>query len=163
VTRPARSLSDAPPGVSQQPPQRERELSFPVAFLAVVGVSALVIIMCVLGITMSGLFHFGGSTAEPATLATSGPVDLAVRAPSTTFVDGQWMVGGDIQPGTYSTTVPNGSPGCTWERNASADGTAASVLESGNGKEGEPVVVSIKDTDRVFQTKGCGTWQRVSD
>jgi hypothetical protein len=159
VTSPVRSLPDVQPPA----PPPDREVSFPAAFIAVVAVSAAVIILCVLGVTMSGMFNFATGTGQPATQVSVANPELAARAPATTFSDGQWMVSGDIQPGTYATTVPAGSPGCTWERNASTDGTAASVLESGNGKEGEALVVNIKDTDRIFQARGCGDWQRTGD
>jgi hypothetical protein len=160
VTLPAQSPPDARPVA----PDPDQEASSPIAFIAVVGVATLVVILCGLGATMSGLFDFAKSADTPAAAATSASVsDIGVRVPGTTFADGQWLVGGDVQPGTYSVTVVAGSPGCTWERNASTDGTATSVLESGNGTAGEPIVVGIKDTDKVFQSRNCGTWHRVSD
>lgn len=157
MTLPAQSLPDA----EITPPRRE--LSSPAAFIAVVAVSALVVILCVLGATMSGLFNFVTS-GEPGTKAApSANSAPSARVPAGIFPDGQWLVGGDIQPGTYSATVPAGSPGCTWERNASTDGTASSVLETGTAKEGEALVVGIKDTDKIFQSRGCGIWRRTAD
>jgi hypothetical protein len=159
VTLPAQSLPDAP-----EAPQPDREVSSPAAFIAVVAVSALVVILCVLGATMSGLFNFSASADQPSDAATTASgSDQGARVPASSFPDGQWLVGGDIRPGTYAVTVAAGTAGCTWERNASTDGNATSVLESGNGKAGEALVVSIKDTDKVFQSRGCGTWQRTSD
>jgi len=143
-----------------EPPKREFSSRF--AFIGVVIVGALVVIGCVLGTTMSGLFRFGGDTvnaaADTVSSAPSGP-----RVPGTSFEDGQWLVSGDIQPGTYAVTVPPDSGGCTWERNASTDGTPSSVLESGTGKSGAALVVGIKSTDKVFQSNGCGTWHRTGD
>jgi hypothetical protein len=49
------------------------------------------------------------------------------------------------------------------DRNASTDGTAASVLDSGAGSEGTRVVVTIKGTDVVFLSIGCGRWLRIGD
>lgn len=49
------------------------------------------------------------------------------------------------------------------ERNASTDRTPSSVLEAGTAKSGEAIVVSIKSTDKVFQSTGCGTWHRTGD
>lgn len=160
MTLPAPSPPAAPP----KAPDPDQEASSPIAFIAVVVVATLVVILCGLGATMSGLFDFAKSSAAPAT-ATSAPAvtDAHVRVPGTTFVDGQWLVGGDIQPGTYSVTVKSGSPGCTWERDSSTDGTAASVLESGNGHSDEVIVVVIKETDKVFQSRNCGSWHRISD
>jgi hypothetical protein len=148
---------------SDEPQPRKREFSSPFAFAGVVIVGALVVIGCVLGTTMSGLFRFGGdpvnaAAADPTTSRPAGP-----RVPGTSFNDGQWLVAGDIQPGTYAVTVPPTSDGCTWERNASTDGTASAVLESGVGKGGQSLVVGIKSTDKVFQSSGCGTWHRTGD
>ncbi len=160
MTLSAQSLPDAKP----EAPHPDRDVSSPAAFIAVVAVSALVVILCVLGSAMSGLFDFTTSTGDqvdPASTAgAAGPGD---RVPVSKFQDGQWLVAGDIQPGTYSVTVDASSSGCTWERNASTDGNATSVLESGDGAPGEALVVGIKDTDKVFQSRGCGTWQRTSD
>jgi hypothetical protein len=161
VSHPAESPPDLL--LTDEPEPRKREFSSPFAFVGVVIVGALVVIGCVLGTTMSGLFRLGGDTvsasaADPASSGPTGP-----RVPGTRFDDGQWIVSGDIQPGTYSATVPASSAGCTWERNASTDGTASAVLESGVGKGGQSLVVGIKSTDKVFQSNGCGTWQRTGD
>ena len=159
MSLPAESLPDLMPEESEPP---KREFSSRFAFIGVVIVGALVVIGCVLGTTMSGLFRFGGDTvnaaADTVSSAPSGP-----RVPGTSFEDGQWLVSGDIQPGTYAVTVPPDSGGCTWERNASTDGTPSSVLESGTGKSGAALVVGIKSTDKVFQSNGCGTWHRTGD
>jgi hypothetical protein len=160
VTLPAQS----PPEARPQAPDPDPESTSPIAFFAVVGVATLVVILCGLGATMSGLFDFAKNSKGPLAAATSDPAaDVSARVPATTFPDGQWLVGGDVQAGTYSVTVPAGSPGCHWERNASTDGTASAVLDSGNGGAGEVIVVSVKDTDKIFQSKSCGTWHRTSD
>jgi hypothetical protein len=157
VTLPAQSLPDA-----TEPDQMPADpgVSSPAAFIAVVAVSALVIILCVLGATLSGLFGFitnTETTTEPTPTNLPTP---EVRAMSNSFDDGQWLVGTDVQAGTYETTVPAGSAGCTWERKSASDGIASSVLESGLGREGDKLVVDIRQTDKVFQAQGCGTWRR---
>ena len=158
MSLPADSLPDLMLEDSEPP---KREFSSRFAFIGVVIVGALVVIGCVLGTTMSGLFQFSGDTANAAADPSSGP--SGPRVPGTSFDDGQWLVSGDIQPGTYAVTVPPDSGGCTWERNASTDGTPSAVLESGAGKSGEALVVGIKTTDKVFQSNGCGTWHRTGD
>ncbi len=159
MTLPAQSPPHAQP---EEPPAQE--VSSPAAFIAVIAVSALVIILCVLGAAMSGLFSFvtNNESKTGATPAADMARPSALVA-GVSFPDGQWLVVRDIQPGTYSVTVPNGSPGCTWERNASTDGTASSVLEAGVGAEGQALVVSIRATDKVFQSQGCGVWRRTAD
>ncbi|WP_344081930.1 hypothetical protein [Luedemannella helvata] len=76
--------------------------------------------------------------------------------------DGLWVVGDDIDYGTFAATVPADSPGCTWERADSDDGSSASVIDSGIARPGENLVVTIKKTDRVFRTNGCGTWRAIA-
>jgi hypothetical protein len=161
VTLPAQSPPDA-----QEPDEApsDRSVPSPAAFIAVVAVSALVIILCVLGAFLSGLF---GTLTSPedtsAQVPVASPIPPTASAALTSFDDGQWLVGTEIQAGAYETTVPAGSAGCTWERNDSTDGTAQSVLESGVGREGDVLVVDIRATDTVFQSQGCGLWQRRTD
>jgi hypothetical protein len=158
VTLPTQS----PPDATEPDQTPARAPSSPAALIAVVGVSALVVILCVLGATLAGLFNFlddgstAGSEPEPGTLASdAGPLTL--------FDDGQYLVMRDVQSGTYTTRVPPTSSGCTWERKSASDGTASAVLESGRGEPEELIVVNIRETDRIFQSQGCGTWQRTAD
>jgi hypothetical protein len=153
------SGDDLPPATAPDQAPADRRLSSPAAFIGVVAVTTLVIILCVLGATMSGLFGIldPGAGGEP--VAATSPAAPSARIPVTAFDDGLWAVGLDVRAGTYATTVPAGSAGCTWERKDSSDVSAFSVLESGVGREGERLVVDIKPTDRVFQSVGCGRWQ----
>jgi hypothetical protein len=139
----------------------DRGMSSPAAFIGVVAVTTLVIILCVLGATMSGLFgSLSGADPDGQPAAAQTDATQPIRGPVDTFDDGQWAVGLDVKAGTYATTVPAGSAGCTWERKESTDGSAFSVLESGVGAVGDKLVVDIKATDKVFQSSGCGRWQR---
>jgi hypothetical protein len=143
------------------PSSAEGGLSSPAAFIGVVAVTTLVIILCVLGATMSGLFgSLSGADPDGQPAAAESDATQPMRGPVNTFDDGQWAVGLDVEAGTYATTVPAGSAGCTWERKESTDGSAFSVLESGVGEVGDKLVVDIKATDKVFQSSGCGRWQR---
>lgn len=148
-------------------PAREpsgRGVASPAALVAVVAVSALVIILCVLGAFMSGLFGFLTNTeAATENLPTTTALGPSARVALTSFDDGEWLVGTDLVAGTYATTVPASSTGCTWERKDAADGTASSVLESGVGKAGDRLVVDIRTTDKVFHARGCGLWQRAAE
>lgn len=157
VTLPAQSLSDTD---QHDEGPSNRDIPWPIALIAVVGVGALVIILCVLGAAVSGLFGPLGGSDDTATAASSPGTTTSVHTPVTQFGDGQYLVNRDIVAGTYETTVPQGSPGCTWERNSTTDGTASSVLEAGVGQVGEKIAVDVKETDKVFQTRGCGTWVR---
>jgi len=159
VNLPVQSLPDIETDVPP-PPKRVFNSSF--AFVGVVVVGALVVVMCVLGTTMSGLFNFSGGS-DPSDHTANSPASSGPHAVQSDFDDGQWLVAVDILPGTYAATVPGGSAGCTWERNASTSGTPSSVLESGTAKPGEALVIGIKQTDKVIQSNGCGVWHRTGD
>jgi hypothetical protein len=172
VTLPAQSLQDASEPDDVEPPDGgrvatanpARELPFPLAFFSVIGVSALVIILCVIGATVAGGFDFLRSDdATPQVSATSDFTAPTAGAPANQFADGMWLVPADVTPGTYKATVPADSPGCSWERRSSTSGTTDAVLESGTGTRGEVQVVIIQATDKVFQAQGCGIWRRTSD
>ncbi len=72
-----------------------------------------------------------------------------------TFGDGTWRVGTDIEPGTYRT---KGADGCYWERIAGFSGTLGDLIANDNARG--PAVVKIFPSDAGFTSKGCGTWTR---
>jgi hypothetical protein len=148
-------------------PDETRRVSSPAALIAVVAVAAMVAILCVLGAMFSGLFGAIGFTTAAADntagVSVAGVDAASPKAAATRVEDGQWLVATDIAAGTYTATVPEHSGGCAWERNSSSDGTVNSVLESGVGRAGERMVVSIKVTDVIFKSRGCGVWQRTGD
>jgi hypothetical protein len=157
VTLPAPPV---PESAERNPPRRG--LPAPVALVALVVLSTVIVVACVLGATFSGLAGFVKGTS-----AASPPPSASFVAPAprqaTRFGDGIWLVGSDILTGTYTATVPVASPGCAWARTASADDAANSVVESGTGRDGETIVATVVDTDTSFQTDGCGEWRRTGD
>jgi hypothetical protein len=76
--------------------------------------------------------------------------------------DGTYVVGTDIQAGTYRTSGPSQqSPGqyCSWTRRKDTTGEATSVIAS-NVTQG-PTTVTIKPTDGAFESRGCNPWTKV--
>ena len=75
------------------------------------------------------------------------------------FGDGAYVVGSDIQPGTYEAP---GGPNCGWFRVSGFGGTAADIIEALYLLEDpDPVgavTVTIEPTDIGFTTGDCGTW-----
>ncbi|NEY36410.1 hypothetical protein GTU99_30355 [Streptomyces sp. PRKS01-65] len=71
--------------------------------------------------------------------------------------DGDFQVGADVKPGTYRTTGNDGM--CYWERAKDASGELDSLLAndnvSGTG------YVTVKPTDKIFKSSGCGDWEAV--
>lgn len=74
-------------------------------------------------------------------------------AQSTSFGDGAYVVGVDIQPGAYGTLNSDG--GCLWERDKGFSGS--DVIDWASVPIG-PAIVVIRPTDTVFRSENCGTW-----
>jgi hypothetical protein len=72
--------------------------------------------------------------------------------------EGTLSVGTDIKAGTYKTTVPADSLNCYWARLKGTSGQLEDIIANGNGKPDALVTVTIKPTDKAFETNGCGTW-----
>lgn len=77
------------------------------------------------------------------------------QAPAlTSFPDGNYVVGVEIEPGTYVTT---GSPtDCYWER-VDQDGR---TIENDFVVAAPQVRVTVASTDAGFTSDGCGSWER---
>lgn len=72
------------------------------------------------------------------------------------ITDGTYLVGEDVEPGTYKTEGPAGGVPCYWERLSNTTGGAGSILA--NGMVRGPSVVTIKDSDAAFHTERCAPW-----
>lgn len=67
--------------------------------------------------------------------------------------DGTFLVGTDIQPGTYRSAAPS-SGNCYWARLASLEGFDI----TNNGNSAGPSVVEIAASDAAFESSGCDDW-----
>ncbi|MGQ7787935.1 hypothetical protein SD455_11185 [Nesterenkonia sp. K-15-9-6] len=83
--------------------------------------------------------------------------DEAESGGSTIPGDGVYMVGSDVDPGTY-TTEP-GSWGCYWARLSGTSGEFHDIITNAF-VEGGQALVTIAETDVAFETSGCGTWEK---
>ena len=111
--------------------------------------------------------HGGG---DPRPIVTVDPTDKGFysshcrvwfqvddfASPSTTILNGTWLVHIEVIPGTY--TAP-GSDRCYWERLSSFGGTFEERIAIGSG-ELSPTV-TIEPTDAGFLTNNCGEWTPV--
>lgn len=70
------------------------------------------------------------------------------------FGNGMFVVGSDIQPGTYRTR--KGADGCYYARLSGFGGTLSEIIANENTDD--PAVVTIAPTDKGFQSVRCGTW-----
>jgi len=73
-----------------------------------------------------------------------------------TFSNGTYLVGTDIQPGTYRTR--EGSPNCYYERLRNFSGGINSILANANTYA--PAIVTIRPSDAGFNSQGCATWTK---
>lgn len=91
--------------------------------------------------------------AEPSSTPTTAP-------DGTIAGSGTYLVGTDIQPGTYKTAGPSGRTGlCYWERSSGSSGDAGSIIAN-DALTGQGVV-TIKKSDAVFKSQGCQMWTKV--
>jgi hypothetical protein len=97
------------------------------------------------------LLPFAHNVAVPAKPAPSGP--------ATSIDGGTYVVGSDIEAGTYRTTGSASGLPCYWARLKDTTGEFSSIIT--NGSPTGQATVTIKSTDGAFETAGCGTWQKV--
>ena len=84
----------------------------------------------------------------------------------TSFGPGDFLVGPEIQPGTYS--FEGGELGvlarrqsCKWARLRGFHHTAADEIETGTGTTGQTSTVTIQPGDVGFTSFQCGTFTKV--
>lgn len=72
---------------------------------------------------------------------------------------GNWLVGNQISPGTYSVTAGSG---CYWERLRGFSGESSEIIANEFVNSLGNELVSIASSDAGFNTDGdCGTWTRI--
>lgn len=83
---------------------------------------------------------------QTTTISTTVAPALLAMIPG----DGIWIVGLDIEPGTYRSMSGGG---CYWARLSDTSGDG--IITNGSGAR---QVVTVAATDRAFETAGCGSW-----
>lgn len=81
--------------------------------------------------------------------------DTYPAIPATQFGDGTYEVGTHIEPGRYSNS---GGDNCYYERKSGFTQTFSDIISNDFGST--TAVVEIRESDRGFTTRGCGTWTR---
>lgn len=74
--------------------------------------------------------------------------------PDEIIEDGTWIVGTEVQPGTYRNSGIGS--GCYWERLSGFSGTSEDRIA--NGFSDDQQIVTIDPSDAGFLSDGCGTW-----
>lgn len=104
---------------------------------------------CVLAL---GILDDQGMTLERTSAGAAQPT-------GTSFGPGTWIVGADIQPGTYRSDPVTGA--CLWKRLSGFGGDSDEVIAQDLVMEG-PTTVTISATDAGFVAdEDCGRWTKV--
>ncbi|GAA3925224.1 hypothetical protein GCM10022244_38420 [Streptomyces gulbargensis] len=72
--------------------------------------------------------------------------------------DGVFLVGKDIQPGTYRSDGKDNAL-CYWARLSDTTGELEDTIASGNAKG--QTIVKIDTSDKAFQSSDCKPWQKI--
>ena len=98
-------------------------------------------------------------TAPPVTVTKPAPAKTVTAPPvgpvSVMTEDGIYLVGTDIKPGQYKSGPGDG---CYWARLSGTSGDFGDIITNHNGGNS---VVTIRKTDKAFETSGCGEWKKV--
>lgn len=89
---------------------------------------------------------------KAADQAKAGGYSVNARS---SFGDGIWQVGEEIQPGTYRS--PAGGS-CYWARLSGFGGFDDIIVNGGFSKN---QTVTISASDKGFETSSCGTWEKI--
>lgn len=97
-------------------------------------------------------------TTPTAPPAASGGFVANVSVPGrvlTSFGDGTWQIGVDVEPGTYRTA---GAVDSTCDHALRRTRTGGSTTDEASGRG--PAIVVLTEADGWFDTSGCATWKR---
>ncbi|MFA6908389.1 MAG: hypothetical protein WC289_00700 [Patescibacteria group bacterium] len=72
-----------------------------------------------------------------------------------TFSDGTYILGTDIQGGTYKSS---GGDSCYYARLSGFGGSIDEIITNENTSD--PAIITIASSDRGFTSHGCGTWSK---
>lgn len=108
----------------------------------------------------------------PATAGSAEPPTTRTAAPATTppkpagINPGVYLVGVDVQPGTYRTdgAAPRRYVDgyCMWSRHDSVGGGPFDGIIASDGSFDGQLIVTIEPGDKRFMTRGCQPWTRIS-
>ncbi len=79
----------------------------------------------------------------------------AITANRTSFGEGTFIIGTDLEPGTYRNT---GGDSCYWARLSNFEGGLNSVIANDNTQG--TTIVEIQAGDRGFKSSRCGSWSK---
>jgi hypothetical protein len=104
-------------------------------------------------------FHLGlaGNTERPQGQAQAAPTAVPGQ-----IADGTWLVGTDVQPGTYRSAGAGPDGYCMWSRhNTASGGPMDGIIASDGSYDARQMIVTIAPGDKVFRTSGCAPFTKV--
>lgn len=152
-----------------RPSLSERFQQLPLlARIAVAVVGVTIAVVGVNAVRQAGADSRTADTARSAAPAASQPAaPIATQpaaAPAGQIGPGEWLVGTQVQPGTYRSAGPDEDGGyCMWSRKDSAGaGAGQGIIASDGSYDAAQMLVTIEGTDVVFLTRGCQPFELVS-
>jgi hypothetical protein len=83
--------------------------------------------------------------------------DLSPLVKGSSFGPGDYIVGTDLEPGTYRDSGPGQS--CYYARLSGFTHALSDVIANNNTTS--PAIVTVAPSDRGFTSAGCGAWTRI--
>ena len=96
-----------------------------------------------------------------APAVSASPVAAAPATPAGSISDGVWIVGSDVQPGTYRSSGAETGGYCMWSRHSSTAGGPFDAIIASDGSKAGQVLVTIQPGDKLFRTHGCAPFTKV--
>ena len=96
-------------------------------------------------------------TAGQAGQTTTTAKPKPTTPPPATIDEGTWAVPSEVKPGTY---VSAGGESCYWARLRNTSGSLDSIIANSINPGRQRV--TVRSTDKAFETTGCPTWRKVS-
>lgn len=78
------------------------------------------------------------------------------KVPKTVFGDGTYIVGVDIEPGTYKNSDGDN---CYYKRMSGFSGESGDIISSEYTEDS--AIITISGSDKGFLSSGCGTWTKI--
>lgn len=105
------------------------------------------------------------ASSRPVTVRVAGPASTTVTnlvtvtapppPPAVAFADGTFVVGNQIQAGTYQAS--SGSD-CYWARLRGFSGGFGDIIANSFARQ---TIVTIEPSDAGFESKSCGNWTKI--
>lgn len=142
------------PGTAQPSKARKALTSYPARLVYALGIVVALVLAYKAGMANGPV----RAVPAPAAQAPVVQAEPAVSGPVSTFSDGVYEVGRDIEAGTY---VAPGGPdggGCYWKRLSSLAGDVDSIIANDLNHGGQ-VLITV-NSGEYLQVKDCGTWTK---